>query len=165
MVLLMSPHSLRGLLLFGLLGPVVFLLLLWPLQAPATRLLATTSSSQGSGGEWCGLQKHYLVPGVAMAFNLTLMLGAGITLKFFPIFYHREYGLDEMSVCLIMAGYWLLTSFGSYTAAILSKCASRPTLVVLTQLVGAGMLVLFAPSSVFAMISDRNRPLSRFPCI
>lgn len=158
----MSSRALSGLLLFGLLGPLVFLLVLWPLHVPATGLLPAAASSSGTGGKWCGVEKHWLVPGLAMAFNLTLMLGGGITLKFFPIFYHREYGLNEMSVCFIMAGYWLLTSFGSYTAAILSRCARRPTLVVLTQFVGACMLFLFAPKLVSpSSVSghDRNVPL------
>ena len=28
----------------------------------------------------------------------------GITLKFYPLFYHREYGLSDVEICWIMAG-------------------------------------------------------------
>ncbi|OLQ01205.1 hypothetical protein AK812_SmicGene16068 [Symbiodinium microadriaticum] len=43
--------------------------------------------------------------GLIAAFNITFMLGGGITLKFYPLFYHREYGLSDVEICWIMAGF------------------------------------------------------------
>eukprot|EP00435_Cladocopium_sp_Y103_P058534 s1828_g20.t1 len=148
-----SKKELGKLLVGGFSGLVAFLLILWPLQSghPSDLCTATSAplaSSHSGHSEHAhervlGIPKHVLVPGLAMVFNLFIMMGGGIALKFFPLFYHQEYGLSDMAVCWIMAGYWVSTALGSYTAAFLSRIARRPVLVIGTQLIGASLMFLF----------------------
>lgn len=132
---------------------MAFLVFLWPLSVAPCRAASaplTSSMSQNprdysehSYEKVLGIPKHVLVPGLAMVFNLFIMMGGGIALKFFPIFYHEEYDLSEMLVCLIMAGYWLTTALGSYIAAFLSKIAPRAVLVLGTQCIGSTLMFLY----------------------
>ncbi|CAK9002656.1 Uncharacterized protein SCF082_LOCUS7431 [Durusdinium trenchii] len=147
MFIVPSKQELSKLLLAGYVGLAAFLLILWPLRVPeaSPRLLAASGAdhSEHSHEKILKIPKHILVPGIAMVFNLFIMLGGGITLKFFPIFYHQEYRLSEMAVCLIMAGYWLMTALGSYMAAFISRIARRVVLVLGTAFLGAALLFLF----------------------
>ena len=115
-----------------------------PCQSASTAPLTSdpTDYSEHSYENVLGIPKHVLVPGLVMVFNLFIMAG-GLALKFFPIFYHEEYDLSEMLVCLIMAGYWLTTALGSYMAAFLSKIAPRAVVVLGTQCIGSTSLFLY----------------------
>ena len=138
----------------GFSGLIAFLLILWQLQTPrhsvdlgctasSAPLASSSGHSEHAHERVLGIPKHVFGPGLAMVFNLCIMMGGGIALKFFPLFYHQEYGLSDMAVCWIMAGYWVSTALGSYTAAFLSRIARRPVLVMGTQVIGASLMFLF----------------------
>lgn len=149
-----SKKELGKLLVGGFSGLIAFLLILWQLQTPrhsvdlgctasSAPLASSSGHSEHAHERVLGIPKHVFVPGLAMVFNLFIMMGGGIALKFFPLFYHQEYGLSDMAVCWIMAGYWVSTALGSYTAAFLSRIARRPVLVMGTQVIGASLMFLF----------------------
>ncbi|OLQ13160.1 hypothetical protein AK812_SmicGene2872 [Symbiodinium microadriaticum] len=125
----LGGSALGRLLAGGYLGLVCFLVLLWPLHSSVSAgagggavPLASSEIGDRQCEKVCGVPKYLLIPGLIAAFNITFMLGGGITLKFYPLFYHREYGLSDVEICWIMAGYWNFTAVGTKLVGLLTRC-------------------------------------------
>ncbi|CAE7942861.1 unnamed protein product, partial [Symbiodinium sp. KB8] len=128
---------------------VCFLVLLWPLHSSVSAgagggavPLASSEIGDRQCEKVCGVPKYLLIPGLIAAFNITFMLGGGITLKFYPLFYHREYGLSDVEICWIMAGYWNFTAVGTKLVGLLTRCR-RAVAVLTLHLIGLALLFLF----------------------
>ncbi|CAE7205242.1 unnamed protein product [Symbiodinium sp. CCMP2592] len=164
----LGGKALGRLLAGGYLGLVCFLVLLWPLHSSGSASAAGAAAPLASseiGDRQCekvlGVPKYLLIPGLIAAFNITFMLGGGITLKFYPLFYHREYGLSDVEICWIMAGYWLATAVGTKVVGLLTRCR-RAVAVLTLHLMGVALLFLFIltrPLS-WSLVSFELRPVS-----
>lgn len=52
-----------------------------------------------------GVKKKWLVPALIEFCSLITAMGAGMTVKFFPLFFKEDYHFDPMALCGLSAGY------------------------------------------------------------
>ncbi|CAJ1458133.1 unnamed protein product [Effrenium voratum] len=135
------------LLVSGFFGLVAFVLILMPLSSPGVEDTASQALQANNEGDLhdkvLGIPKHILVPGLVLTFTSCVAIGGGMSLKFFPLFYHLEYGLSDMQICWIMGGYWLMSALGSSLAARAARSCRRTRAVMGFTVSGITMLFLF----------------------
>ena len=87
------------------------------------------------------VQKGYIIIIVLLLSNLLIGFGAGMTIKFFPIFFRNIYFLEPIAVQMIMGGTGVLTGVTSIYAQRLSLRKGRATMIFIVQ--GIATLCLF----------------------
>ncbi len=85
--------------------------------------------------------RTYVIISVLLLSNLIIGFGAGMTIKFFPIFFKNIYFLKPISVQLIMGGTGILTGITSIFAQRLSLRKGRANMIFIVQ--GIATLCLF----------------------
>ncbi|MHA1200866.1 MAG: MFS transporter, partial [Candidatus Heimdallarchaeaceae archaeon] len=94
-----------------------------------------------------GLRSHLpkgakLIPYLLVASNVIIGVGAGMTIKYFPIFFIEVYNLKPVWVQIIMGFTAIATGFTGLMAQKLSMRRGRPLMILLFQL--SATLCLFA---------------------
>jgi hypothetical protein len=74
------------------------------------------SGPQGDGEHWnekrvLGVKKKWLVPLLIELCSLITAMGAGMTVKFFPLFFKEDYHFTPMALCGLSSAYTLSISF------------------------------------------------------
>lgn len=81
---------------------------------------------------------------ILMASNLIIGVGAGMTIKFFPIFFMEIYALFPVSVQLIMGFTFIFTGLASLLAQKYSMNSGRAGMIFLVQAIATICLFLIA---------------------
>jgi len=95
---------------------------------PANFLLVNLKDAQheeeGSeaSGAYCNMRYARVVPWLICTLDVVTAIGAGMTVKFFPLFFKEDYGLNPGQIQLLFAVYGL--SFGFFTW-LCEKAAAR----------------------------------------
>lgn len=55
----------------------------------------------------CGLKKKWLIPIFIESENLFVAIGSGMTFKFWPLFFEKDFHLDYLSICVITFLTWV----------------------------------------------------------
>jgi MFS family permease len=87
------------------------------------------------------VDKGFTIVVVLLISNLLIGFGAGMTIKFFPIFFRNIYFLEPIAVQLIMGGTGILTGLTSIYTQRLSLRKGRATMIFIVQ--GIATLCLF----------------------
>ncbi|MHA2156170.1 MAG: MFS transporter [Candidatus Hodarchaeales archaeon] len=87
------------------------------------------------------IDRRYIIISVLLLSNLLIGFGAGMTIKFFPIFFRNIYFLEPIGVQLIMGGTGILTGITSIYTQRLSLRRGRATMIFIVQ--GIATLCLF----------------------
>eukprot|EP00747_Dinoflagellata_sp_TGD_P017562 gnl/TRDRNA2_/TRDRNA2_125899_c0_seq1.p1 gnl/TRDRNA2_/TRDRNA2_125899_c0~~gnl/TRDRNA2_/TRDRNA2_125899_c0_seq1.p1 ORF type:complete len:356 (+),score=35.63 gnl/TRDRNA2_/TRDRNA2_125899_c0_seq1:130-1068(+) len=138
--------ALRGAICIGFTPLLAIMPLCWLLrEPPPARAAAAGFLTAAAGPSWphsriCGLRLSWLVPFIVEVFSLMFMVGAGNTLKFFPVFFKVDYGLSPAGVCAVMTTYWIVTALGSQIALPLSALLGRPLACLLLHSLGTVLL-------------------------
>ncbi|PWI48523.1 hypothetical protein CEE45_06465 [Candidatus Heimdallarchaeota archaeon B3_Heim] len=115
--------------------------------------------------------KRYVIIVVLLLSNLIIGFGAGMTIKFFPIFFRNIYFLEPITVQLIMGGTGILTGIISIYTQRLSLRNGRAPMIFTVQ--GIATLCLFIIATyppVFLLVPiffargslmNASQPLSR----
>ena len=85
-----------------------------------------------------------IVPYILVASNIIIGFGAGMTVKYFPLFFIRIYSLLPIDVQLIMGFTSIATGLSSITAQRLSIKNGRPQLIFIVQSLATLCLFLIA---------------------
>eukprot|EP00993_Chasmostoma_nieuportense_P000754 NODE_1693_length_1411_cov_45.570872_g1607_i0.p1 GENE.NODE_1693_length_1411_cov_45.570872_g1607_i0~~NODE_1693_length_1411_cov_45.570872_g1607_i0.p1 ORF type:complete len:432 (+),score=89.52 NODE_1693_length_1411_cov_45.570872_g1607_i0:1-1296(+) len=89
----------------------------------------------------CGMSERW-VPYILSTAEILFSLAAGMTVKFFPLFFQKELLLSPVWVNFIYVLAPFCIGLLSTVAQRLSKCSGRPAMVCLTGLLGALLLLL-----------------------
>lgn len=132
-------------------------------------------NSQNNNNKNSKYSKSLVIIVVLMTSNLIIGFGAGMTIKFFPVFFMTIYALTPILVQIIMAGTSILTGVASIIAQRLSlrsgRAGGRAAMIFVVQ--GIATLCLFiiaAYPPVFILIPiflargslmNASQPLSR----
>ncbi|MFX0185363.1 MAG: MFS transporter [Candidatus Hodarchaeota archaeon] len=81
---------------------------------------------------------------ILMASNLIIGMGAGMTVKFFPIFFMQIYTLAPIGVQLIMGVTSILTGLTALGAQNVSLHKGRPEMIFIVQAIATSCLFLIA---------------------
>ncbi|MHA1685971.1 MAG: MFS transporter [Candidatus Heimdallarchaeaceae archaeon] len=84
------------------------------------------------------------VPGIILASNLIVGMGAGMTIKFFPVFFIEIYGLQPISVQLIMGILFIGTGAFALVARSLSLKRGRILIIYILQMIATACLFAIA---------------------
>jgi len=89
---------------------------------------------------WCGVRVRWL-----LAINLEFVsfitkIGAGMTVKFFPLFFRVDYNFTPMQVCMVMAGAPLCTSAMMQVCRKVSERTGRMHALLIFQFLGTACL-------------------------
>ncbi len=112
-----------------------------------------------------------LIPILLVTSNLIIGMGAGMTIKFFPVFFRSIYDLKPISVQAIMGLTFISTGITSIIAQKLSRRRGRGEMIFSVQLLATICLVIIAlyPPLVFLIplfvmrgsLMNAAHPLSR----
>ncbi len=111
------------------------------------------------------------IPYILVASNLIIGIGAGMTIRYFPIFFLEVYDLAPVVVNEIMGGLFLLTGTFGLVAQRLSLKRGRPLIIFIVQTLAIVCLFIIAtypplPLLVFLFLMrgslmNASQPLSR----
>jgi len=111
------------------------------------------------------------IPILLVTSNVIIGMGAGMTVKFFPVFFRSIYFLKPISVQIILGITLFITGFTGILAQKFSKSKGRASMIFLVQLSAIICLVLIAfyPQLVFLIplfimrgsLMNAAQPLSR----
>ncbi|MCK4848641.1 MAG: MFS transporter [Candidatus Heimdallarchaeota archaeon] len=115
--------------------------------------------------------KSLIIIGVLMTSNLIIGFGAGMTIKFFPVFFMTIYALSPIFVQMIMAGTSILTGVTSIIAQHLSLRSGRAAMIFIVQgLATACLFIIATYPPIFILVPvflargslmNASQPLSR----
>mmetsp|Transcript_133663 Transcript_133663/g.298152 ORF Transcript_133663/g.298152 Transcript_133663/m.298152 type:complete len:488 (-) Transcript_133663:28-1491(-) len=89
-----------------------------------------------------GVKKKWLVPIIIEVCSLITAMGAGMTVKFFPLFFKEDYHFDPMALCGLSAGYTLCIAFFVQFCRKVSDKIGRCQAALLWHLLGTLCLFL-----------------------
>ncbi len=111
------------------------------------------------------------VPYIVVASNLIIGVGAGMTIRYFPIFFYEVYDLAPVVVNEIMAGLFILTGTFGLLAQRLSLERGRPLMIFIVQMLAIACLFgisMYPPFPVLVVLfllrgslMNASQPLSR----
>ncbi|NHJ39876.1 MAG: MFS transporter [Asgard group archaeon] len=117
------------------------------------------------------IQPHQLIIGILLLSNLIIGFGAGMTIKFFPIFFMEIYLFTPIAVQLIMGSTALLTGITSIFAQRFSIKRGRAKVIFIVQGIATLCLfiITFYPPAVVLLpiflargsLMNASQPLSR----
>ena len=84
------------------------------------------------------------IPYVLVGCNIIIGLGAGMTVKFFPVFFMEEYALSPINVQIIFGLTSIATGLSSLLAQKLSRGSGRPQIIFLSQAFATACLGIIA---------------------
>ena len=129
------------------------------------------SSSEFENDSNNNSQANRLIILVLMVSNLLIGFGAGMTIKFFPIFFMKIYVLSPISVQLIMGATSILTGFTSLIAQKSSLKRGRAEMIFIVQAIATAclfiisfyppILILVPIFLVRGSLMNASQPLSR----
>ncbi len=85
-----------------------------------------------------------LVPVFLITSSFIIGMGAGMTVKFFPVFFRDIYHLQPIAVQLILGAGFVLAGLSGLAAQKLSIKGGRPQIIILVQAVAIGCLIVLA---------------------
>ena len=88
--------------------------------------------------------KHHWVPYIVAGVGVFLALGAGISVKYWPIFYQSEIGLTPIELSALYVASPIATGFSTYSARRISLWAGRLQTAIAFKLMGITCLYLMA---------------------
>ena len=94
-----------------------------------------------SGVQNSYMRKSLIIVIILLSSNLIIGFGAGMTIKFFPVFFRNVYLLAPISVQLIMGGTGIATGFTSILAQRMSLRNGRAVVIFIVQ--GIATMCLF----------------------
>ncbi len=111
------------------------------------------------------------IPLLLVSANLIVGMGAGMTVRFFPVFFRSIYHMNPVSVQLVMAGTFIFTGAFGIIAQKFSLKKGRAEMILLLQLSAIACLVFigFYPAVIFLVplfilrgsLMNAAQPLSR----
>lgn len=111
------------------------------------------------------------IPYILVGCNIIIGLGAGMTVKFFPIFFMEEYTMSPILVQIISGLTSIATGFSGLLAQRYSKANGRPQMIFLVQAVATiclGIIATYPPMWLLIIIfilrgsfMNAAQPLSR----
>lgn len=111
------------------------------------------------------------VPYVLVGCNIIIGLGAGMTVKFFPVFFMEEYTLTPINVQIIFGLTSIATGLSGLLAQKLSRGSGRPQIIFLSQAIATaclGIIATYPPLWILIVIfilrgsfMNAAQPLSR----
>ncbi|MHA1746550.1 MAG: MFS transporter [Promethearchaeota archaeon] len=111
------------------------------------------------------------VPYVLVGCNIIIGLGAGMTVKFFPVFFMEEYALSPINVQIIFGLTSIATGLSGLLAQKLSRGSGRPQIIFLSQAIATvclGIIATYPPLWILIVIfilrgsfMNAAQPLSR----
>lgn len=111
------------------------------------------------------------VPYIVVASNLIIGVGAGMTIRYFPIFFYEIYDLAPIVVNEIMAGLFVLTGAFGLLAQRLSLERGRPLMIFIVQMLAIACLFgisTYPPFPILVVLfllrgslMNASQPLSR----
>jgi MFS family permease len=113
--------------------------------------------------------KH--IPYILVGCNIIIGLGAGMTIKFFPVFFMEEYVLSPIVVQIIFGLTSIATGLSGLLAQKLSKTNGRPQIIFLAQAIATaclGVIAAYPPLWMLIIVfilrgslMNASQPLSR----
>ncbi|MHA1718167.1 MAG: MFS transporter [Promethearchaeota archaeon] len=111
------------------------------------------------------------VPYILVGCNIIIGLGAGMTIKFFPIFFMEIYAMSPIIVQIISGFTSIATGFSGMIAQHFSKAKGRPQIIFLVQAIATiclGIIAMYPPIWFLIIIfiirgslMNASQPLSR----
>ncbi|MDN5353508.1 MAG: hypothetical protein PWQ09_264 [Candidatus Cloacimonadota bacterium] len=111
------------------------------------------------------------IPILLVASNVIIGMGAGMTVKFFPVFFRAVYELKPISVQMIMGATFIVTGIAGIVAQKFSVKRGRGEMIFSVQILATMCLVVigFYPSLIFLVplfvlrgsLMNAAQPLSR----
>ena len=111
------------------------------------------------------------IPYILVGCNIIIGLGAGMTVKFFPIFFMEEYNMTPILVQIISGTTSIATGFSGLFAQKFSKANGRPQMIFLVQAIATiclGIIATYPPMWILIIIfifrgsfMNAAQPLSR----
>jgi MFS family permease len=139
---------LKGVMTFGILISMISLIFLAlfddrkSLGEESDRIIDSTPQDLNNNSKSNGrYNKSLVIILVLMASNLIIGFGAGMTIKFFPVFFMTIYALTPILVQMIMAGTSILTGITSIVTQQLSLRNGRAKMIFIVQ--GLATMCLF----------------------
>lgn len=83
-----------------------------------------------------------LIPFIVTVADFVTEIGAGMTVRFFPLFFIKDYGLSPTALCCVFCAYPLCVSLGMPMCQRLSRVLGRAQASFLFQCGGISMLLL-----------------------
>lgn len=90
------------------------------------------------------ISARLFVPGVILASNLIIGIGAGMTIKFFPIFFIEIYSLQPIAVQIIMGALFVFTGLFALITQRLSLKRGRILIIIIVQAIAVVCLFIIA---------------------
>eukprot|EP01062_Namystynia_karyoxenos_P042027 TRINITY_DN306_c0_g1_i1.p1 TRINITY_DN306_c0_g1~~TRINITY_DN306_c0_g1_i1.p1 ORF type:complete len:584 (+),score=213.85 TRINITY_DN306_c0_g1_i1:72-1823(+) len=110
-------------------------------KKPLLAQQAEDSEDDEAAYHFLGLSVHH-VPHIVIASNLINGIGAGMTIKFFPLFFAKEIGLSPVGTNAIYVGLPVLMVFAGKGAQRLSRSFGRVQVSILYICIGSAMLAV-----------------------
>ncbi len=88
--------------------------------------------------------KYWSIPLILVSSNLIIGFGAGMTVKFFPIFFWKIYGMQPIIVQVILGLTFAFTGVSGLTAQKLSLRRGRAEMIFIVQAVATLCLLIIA---------------------
>jgi len=85
-----------------------------------------------------------LIPLLLITSSFIIGTGAGMTVKFFPVFFRDIYHLKPIAAQLILGAGFIMTGLSAVAAQILSLRKGRPQIIILVQGIAIFCLVMIA---------------------
>ncbi|MHA1585349.1 MAG: MFS transporter [Promethearchaeota archaeon] len=111
------------------------------------------------------------IPYLLVGCNIIIGLGAGMTVKFFPIFFMEIYGMSPIIVQIISGLTFIATGISGLVAQHFSKAKGRPQIIFIVQIISTLCLVIIATYPPFWLLiivfimrgslMNASQPLSR----
>eukprot|EP00756_Hemistasia_phaeocysticola_P003030 Hpha_TRINITY_DN12025_c0_g2::TRINITY_DN12025_c0_g2_i1::g.141071::m.141071 len=142
-----SQSTVIWVFLGGVLGCVPAMLLLFLFDDKHMRGKAAAAHTEApvqekeedtKGEPWYSPKK---VPHIVIASNLVNGIGAGMTIKFFPLFFAKEIGLSPVATNAIYVGLPIMMVFAGKLAQRLSKTYGRTEVSITYIMIGSSALI------------------------
>jgi len=110
--------------------------------AAAQQAASTAGTSSWNTQRVLGVQKKWLVPLMIEFCSLITAMGAGMTVKFFPLFFKQDYKFDPIDLNALQASYTLAIALFVQFCRMLSSKIGRCQAALMWHLLGTACLFL-----------------------
>eukprot|EP00930_Biecheleria_cincta_P014263 TRINITY_DN12355_c0_g3_i1.p1 TRINITY_DN12355_c0_g3~~TRINITY_DN12355_c0_g3_i1.p1 ORF type:complete len:433 (-),score=52.79 TRINITY_DN12355_c0_g3_i1:536-1834(-) len=143
-----DPVKLRGSLCAGFLLGIPLLAVSVALQDPQ---IASRAANQEEAvvracyeSRVCGVKRKWIVPGILQFAGVIYGMGAGMTVRFFPLFFKEDYGFSPLWVNLIIAMSRIFTAGFVQLCKRMTERVGRMQAALMYDFCGILCLLLFA---------------------
>jgi len=109
-----------------------------------SKTLGEESAAIVESGGTTTVKYGHLVPYIIIASDFVKKFAAGMTIKFFPLFFKNEVNLSPIQVNAVSATTFFLLIFSTYLSGKVSNCLGRVQTLLLAAILGTSLLMCMA---------------------